>query len=169
MLEDLKEMEKQGCWNIPPKKIERFNQGDSCLLSYVDKKLAGYTWVHTNGCPELMPGLKLSMPHEYLYNYDAFTHPEYRGCGLQSFRHHELLNNPRWRDKRGLLGFVIPTNYSSKIGQSKSGYKRIGKVWLVGLKTKFYAHIEKDLRGMGIERIHCPASARTSNTSQQAI
>jgi len=35
-LEDLKEMEKQGCWHIHQRKIEYFNQGDTCLLSYVD-------------------------------------------------------------------------------------------------------------------------------------
>lgn len=164
-LEDLREMEKKGCWKIPQRKIERLNQGDTCLLSYVDNKLAGYTWAHTKGCPELVPGLVLSMPQEYLYNYDAFTHPDFRGCGLQSFRHHALLNHPRWKDKKGLLGFVIPTNYSSKIGQSKSGYKLIGKVWLIGLKTRFHAFIEKELRRMGIHRImDCLLSARTSKS-----
>lgn len=164
-LEDLIEMEKQGCWKIPQRKIERFKQGDTCLLSYVDNNLAGYTWAHTMGCPELVPGLILSMPQKYLYNYDAFTHPDYRGCGLQSFRHHSLLNHPRWQDKRGLVGFVIPTNYSSKIGQSKSGYQVAGKIWLLGLKRKFHAFIGKDLRSMGIERIvNCLPSARTSKS-----
>jgi hypothetical protein len=164
-LQDLKEMEKQGCWKIPQRKIERFNQGDTCLLSYVDNNLAGYTWAHTKGCPELVPGLILNIPQEYLYNYDAFTHPDFRGCSLQSFRHQALLNNPCWQNKKGLLGFVIPTNYSSKIGQSKSGYTVIGKVWLVGLKTRFHAFIGKELRSMGIERrVDCQPSARTSKS-----
>jgi hypothetical protein len=163
-LEDLKEMEKQGCWHIHQRKIEFFNQGDTCLLSYVDNKLAGYTWAHTNGCPELVPGLRLSVPHEYLYNFAAFTLPDYRGYGLQSFRHHELLNHHRWRNRKGLLGFVIHTNYSSKRGQGKSGYKRVGNIWLIGRKSNFYALIGKNLRSMGIERInktHTPNSTPT--------
>jgi len=153
-LEDLKEMERQGCWEIQQKKLEFFSQGDTCLLSYIDNKLAGYTWAHTNGCPEIVPGLILSVPREYVYNFAAFTLPEYRGCGLQSFRHHELLNHHRWRDKKGLLGFVLHTNYSSKKGQDKSGYTRIGHIWLIGSKSHFYALIGKNLRSMGIKRIN---------------
>jgi hypothetical protein len=153
-LEDLKEMEEHGCWHIHQKKFELFNQGDSCLLSYVDNNLAGYTWAHTHGCPELVPGLRLNVPYEYLYNFAGFTHPDYRGYGLQSFRHHELLNHNQWKDRKGLLGFVIHTNYSSKRGQDKSGYKRKGNIWLIGSKSHFYALIGKNLRHMGIKRIN---------------
>lgn len=152
-LQDLREMNKQGCWHIHRKKLEFFNQGDTCLLSYVDDQLAGYTWAHTNGCPELVPGLRLRVPREYLYNYAGFTHPDYRGYSLQSFRHHELLNHHLWRDRKGLLGFVIHTNYSSKRGQEKSGYKRKGNIWLIGSKSYFCALIGKNLRGIGIKRI----------------
>jgi hypothetical protein len=163
-LEDLKKMEEQGCWEIEQKKLEFFNQGDTCLLSYVDNKLAGYTWAHTKGCPELVPGLILSMPREYLYNFAAFTLPEYRGYNLQSFRHHELLNHHLWKDKKGLLGFVRHTNYSSKKGQDKSGYTRIGGIWLVGKKSNFYALIDKNLRSMGMKRINSSLSAGMKKT-----
>jgi GNAT superfamily N-acetyltransferase len=153
-LHDLKEMGEQGYWHIHQKKIEFFYQGDSCLLSYVDNELAGYTWAHTNGCPELVPGLRLSVPHEYLYNFAGFTHPNYRGYGLQAFRHHALLNYHRWKDRKGLLGFVVHTNYSSKRGQDKSGYQIKGNIWLIGSKSYFHAFIGKNLRTMGIKRIN---------------
>jgi len=152
--EDLDEMQAQGCWNIDQRKIEYFNQGDTCLLSYVDNKLAGYTWAHAHGCPEFVAGLRLSVPHEYLYNSAAFTLPDYRGYSLQPFRHHELLNRPQWRDKKGLLGFVVHTNRSSRRGQSKSGYERIGRVYVIGRKSSFYTLIGKNLRSMGIERVN---------------
>jgi hypothetical protein len=152
-VEDLKEMEKQGCWNIHQKKIEFFNQGDTCLLSYVDDKLAGYTWAHTNGCPELFAGLRLSVPREYLYNFAGFTHPDFRGYGLQSFRHHQLLSQHQWRDKKGLLGFVFHTNYSSRRGQEKGGYKWIGNIYVIGSKSHFWTFIGKNLRSVGIKRI----------------
>ena len=158
--EDLEEMEKQGCWGLPQEAIGYFSRGDTCLLSYVDNKLAGYTWALKNGCPALVPGLRLSVPHEYLYNFCGFTHPDYRGYGLQSFRHHELLNHPQWRDRKGLLGFVVHTNRSSKRGQDKSGYKRIGNIYIIGWKSHVYAHIGKDLQSMGIKRIDCPSSAK---------
>jgi len=160
-LEDLREMERQGHWEINHSKVACFHAGDTCLLSYVDSQLAGYTWAHTGGCPELVPGLRLSVPREYLYNFAAFTLPQYRGCGLQSFRHHALLHDPRWADKKGLLGFVIHTNYSSQRGQDKSGYRRIGGIWLLGTRSTFYAHIGKKLRGMGIRRLDSLSSERT--------
>ncbi len=153
-LEDLKDMEKQGYWRIHQREIEYFNRGDTCLLSYVDNKLAGYTWVHTNGCPEFVAGLRLSVPHEYLYNFRGFTNPDYRGYGLQSFRHHELLNFHRWINKKGLLGFVVHTNHSSRRGQEKGGYKRIGNIYVIGSKSHFCALIGKNLRSMGIKRIN---------------
>jgi len=153
-LEDIKEMEKQGFWNIHQRKIDFFNQGNTCLLSYVDNNLAGYTWVHTNECPEFVAGLRLRIPNEYLYNSSAFTHPDYRGYGLQSFRHHELLNLHQWKDKKGLLGFVVHTNYSSRRGQEKAGYKKIGNIYIIGSKSHFYALIGKNLRDMGIKRVN---------------
>jgi hypothetical protein len=146
-------MERQGCWEVHERKIACFREGDVCLLSYVDGELAGYTWAHTRGCPELVPGLRVSIPPEYLYNFASFTLPPYRGCGLQSWRHHALLDDERWQSKRGLLGFVLHTNFSSKKGQDKSGYKRIGSIWLLGRKDNFLVFIGKSLRCMGIQRI----------------
>ncbi|MBN2312741.1 MAG: hypothetical protein JXM79_02360 [Sedimentisphaerales bacterium] len=165
-LDDLKEMEQQGCWEIQQRKLDFFHQGDTCLLSYVDYHLAGYTWAHVNGCPEIVPGLRLSVPKEYLYNFAAFTLPQYRGCGLQSFRHHALLNHPQWRDKKGLIGFVIHTNYSSRKGQNKSGYTKIGTIWLLGGKSKFYTHISRDLRNMGVKRVRRLSTTGKENTNR---
>ena len=159
-LDDLKEMERQGCWEIQERKIEFFHQGDTCLLSYVDNELAGYTWAHTRGCPEIVPGLRLSIPLEYLYNFAAFTLPAYRGWGLQSFRHHALLEGDLWKDKKGLLGFVIHTNYRSQRGQRKSGYEKIGSIWLIGGKSRFGAWVGKSLRSMGIQRIRSASRER---------
>ena len=159
-LEDLKEMEKQGCWQINQSKFKYFNRGDTCLLSYVDNKLAGYTWALTSEC-HVVVGIRLSMPHGYLGNFYGFTHPDYRGYGLQSYRHFELLNHPRWRDKKGLLGFVVHTNRSSIRGQDKSGYKRIGNIYIIGRKSNAHAIIGKNLRSMGIKRINCSSSAKT--------
>ena len=153
-LGDLKEMEKQGCWNIHKRKIDFFNQGDTCLLSYVDNNLAGYTWAHASECPEFVAGLRLRIPNEYLYNSSAFTHPDYRGYGLQSFRHHELLNLHQWRNKKGLIGFVVHTKYSSRRGQKKAGYKKIGNIYVIGSKSCFYALIGKNLQDMGIKRVN---------------
>lgn len=151
-LEELKEMEERGCWGLPEKTVDYFNRGDTCLLSYVDNNLAGYTWALGSNTPTLVKGLTVSVPGEYLYNFCGFTHPDFRGYGLQSFRHYALLNDQRWKDRKGLLGFVVHTNRSSKRGQDKSGYRTVGKIHIIGRGHKLYAHLGKSLRSMGIRR-----------------
>ena len=164
-LEDLQEMEKQGCWRMEGK-LKLFHRGDTCLLSYVDNELAGYTWVLTNGSNSFVTcGVRLSVPEQYLYNFWGWTDPYYRGHGLQGFRHREILNNPRWKDKKGLLGFRVYTNHSSKRGQEKSGFKKIGNVYIIGRKSKPHAYVEKNLRNVGIKRVKPPSQAEKKQLS----
>lgn len=164
-LEDLQEMEKQGCWRMEGK-MELFNRGDTCLLSYVDNKLAGYTWVLTNGSNSFVVcGLRLNVPDGYLYNFWGWTDPAFRGHGLQSYRHHEILNHPQWKHIKGLLGYRVHTNHSSKRGQDKSGFKRIGNVYIIGRKSKVYAYVQKHLRNMGIKRVSRPISVEEKQVS----
>ena len=92
------------------------------------------------------------MPEDYLYNYAGFTIPQFRGSGLQAYRHHSVLGQERWLGRRGLLGYRRSTNYSSEKGQAKSGYRKVGSIVLWGSKGRFFAHFSRSLRAMGIKR-----------------
>jgi len=140
-------------WGINDTKLSLHRTGDCCVLSFVDGQAAGYTWVHTMGRPELIPGLTISIPGEYVYNYAGLTLPEFRGAGLQSYRHHSVLNNERWRNRRALLGYVRATNFASRKGQSRSGYKKVGTFWLFGTRKHFIALPSKSLGEIGIRRL----------------
>ncbi len=150
---DLEEMRQAGVWQIDATLLGNFEQGDDCLLSFVDGQLAGYTWIHFLGNPEIMPGLVISVPSRYLYNFAAFTLPEFRGYGLQPYRHRVLMADDQWRDKQGLLGFVRSTNFSSQRGQDKSGYRRIGSLWLFGAKSNYWVFASPELKRVGIRRL----------------
>jgi hypothetical protein len=153
-LEDLHAMRVDSAWDLNDTIMDNFQNRDWCLLSYVDGCLAGYTWVHSAGHPEIIPGLVISIPSEYLYNYAGFTHPKFRGCGLQPFRHHVILSQPETQQARGILGYVTHLNFASRRGQSKSGYKTIGTVRLLGwTKNRFAAWFSSSLRKRGIHRI----------------
>lgn len=152
-IDDLHSMRANPKLDIDDEKFRLFDAGDSCLLCYADDKLAGYTWAHTQGCPELIPGLVISVPDQYVYNFAALTLPEYRGLGMQAYRHHQLLNNGLWQEKRGLLGFVLQTNFPSRKGQGKSGYRKIGSIWLFGSKRRFGTVFSRSLRQLGIRRL----------------
>lgn len=152
-LADLEELQKNPKLGIQADKLAYFNVGDCCLLSYADDKLAGYTWAHTLGRPELIPGLTISVPRRYVYNYAALTLPEFRGLGLQPYRHHQLLNSNLWHGKCGLLGYVFQTNFASRKGQTKSGYRKIGSIWLLGSRRCFFAWFSPALRRFGVRRL----------------
>lgn len=152
--EDLKDMEAEGKWQITEELKEAFKNGDNCLLSFIDEKLAGYTWVHTAGHPLLISGLRISVPKNYGYNYAGFTLPEFRGSGLQPYRHHEILNRPEWTDKTGMIGYVDTTNWSSKKGQAKSGYQRLGDLVIIGSDSNLKVVVSNELKQMGIIRLN---------------
>jgi len=149
---DLESMQKNGNWDIHKDKIESFKDGNICLLSEIDDQIAGYAWVHSNNSPQLLKHFKISIPSDYIYNYAAFTHPKYRGYGLQSYRHSSILKNDAWPEKKGLIGFVKYTNWASQKGQTKSGYTRIGTVTLIGSSKKFRAFFTTSLKKRGIKR-----------------
>ncbi|MCC7463307.1 MAG: hypothetical protein IT480_12695 [Gammaproteobacteria bacterium] len=162
---DLEAMRASPDLGINATKLANFDAGDACLLSYAGGRLAGYTWAHTLGHPELIPGLVIAVPAEYVYNYAALTLPEFRGLGLQPYRHHQLLDSGLWRDKRGLLGYVFQTNFASRKGQSKSGYRRIGSIWLFGSRRRFITWFSPALRRRGIGRLR-PRSTRAERSSR---
>jgi len=109
--------------------------------------------VHTRGEPELMPGLRLRVPGTYLYNYAGFTHPSFRGVGLQSHRHRAVLERDEWSDRSALLGYVFATNFASRRGQAKSGYRDIGTIRLLGSRERFLVWPSSSLRRIGVERM----------------
>ena len=58
----LRRLQREGGWGMDDTKLALLHAGDTCLLSLVDGCIAGYTWVHVSGCPEIMPGLRLQLP-----------------------------------------------------------------------------------------------------------
>jgi hypothetical protein len=164
-LQDLEALRPHPIWEIDGEKMDFFHAGDSCLLSYAGEKLAGYTWAHTLGRPEILPGLIISVPDQYLYNYAGLTLPEFRGLGMQPYRHHALLNHEKWQGKKGLLGYVKYMNFSSRHGQEKSGYRTIGSIWMFGSATNFKVYVSSSLRSIGVKRLQ-PLEPRTREQFQ---
>ena len=151
--EDLEKMRSENRWIISNELIAGFKSGDVCILSLVNQKVAGYTWIHTAGHPQFFPGLKVKVPADYAYNFAGYTLPEYRGYGLQPFRHHVTLNYVENLGKKGMIGFVEVNNFSSKKGQIKSGYQLLGTITTFGSHAHFITLFSNELKKFGIRRI----------------
>jgi GNAT superfamily N-acetyltransferase len=154
---DLASMYDAGDWGIQEAKLAWPDLGYVCVLSEVDGQIAGYTWAHDLPVASLCSNLSITVPDEFVYNFDGFTHPRFRGYGLQSIRHRAVLEAPAWAGKAGLLGYVAGTNYASKQGQTKSGYVDVGSIWTVRTGRRFHAHVSPRLRRFGIDRVVSPA------------
>ncbi|MBI5577869.1 MAG: hypothetical protein HY895_01840 [Deltaproteobacteria bacterium] len=153
--DELVDMRKQETWAIDDFLLDRAAEGDMCFLSFCGGELAGYTWANVNGQPLLASGLRLKLPENYIYNYSGFTLPKFRGSGLQSVRHRALMHYKQWgRNMLGFIGYVRYTNWASISGQTKSGYRRVGRVWLFGSKKHFMTLRSREVKDFGIKRIH---------------
>ncbi len=130
--------------------LQGTQKGDYCLLTYVDNEMAGFTCAHLEGRPRIHSGCRLKLPKSLTYNYAGFTFPRFRGHNHQSLRHYELFHQPKWNGKIGLIGYVHYTNWRSLSGVKKSGYQNIGKVWIFGVKSKYFVWLSRNLKKMGI-------------------
>ena len=130
---------------------------DLLLLTYVDAELAGFTFAHDSGQVDLAPGVRLRVPSGYLYNFSAFTVPEYRGRRHQGWRHHALLHSPECDTSRGLIGYVLCNNLGSRRGLRKSGYEPVGNIYHLHWGRLSIAWRSASLRRAGIQLV-----ARTS-------
>lgn len=149
----LQAMHDEGGWEIDDVKLAQHRAGDACVLSLVDGEPAGCTWVHTRGQPTLRLGLTLQLPTGALYNYAGFTRPAFRGHGLQAWRHRALLDEPAWAGHDTVWGYVRATNFASQRGQARSGYRRVGSLWLLGTPRRFAVWLSPALRAQGVRRV----------------
>jgi GNAT superfamily N-acetyltransferase len=111
-----------------PEAFTIFALGDPCLVQTVDGRFAGLAWLSLRRVVELLPGVSLEVPEDAVYSYRSWTHPAFRGRGLQSLRHRAILDFARPHGRHRLLAFVRSTNFESLKGVRKSGCKAIGSV-----------------------------------------
>ena len=149
--EDLKKMQQKEEFEIYAQDIEAVEKGEKCLLHFVNDELAGYTWAHPFHTPTIINGICLKIPNDTLYNYKGFTHPKFRGKGLQSARYHGLFHDFGDDAKHRLLGYVEYTNWSSRRGQKKGGYMCIGNISYVCIGILTFVVLSKNIRSNGIE------------------
>ncbi len=149
--EDLVEIQKTDEFEICTQDIEAHEKGEKCLLHFVNDELAGYTWAHPLLSPTIISGIRLKIPNDTIYNYKGFTHPRFRGKGLQSVRYFNLFNKFEDEEKQRLLGYVEFTNWSSQRGQKKGGYVGIGKINFLSFGKFTIVFLSKKIRCNGVD------------------
>lgn len=135
--QDLEKLALTPAYAIMPIDIERVADNTArCLLQLDGDKLAGYAWIWNsrlayiedfeNGVP--VDGVHINLPDDTIYNYKAYTNPDYRGYGFQALRHLELLRQTESEGVKRLFGYVDHLNSNSLKGVRKSGYAPVGEL-----------------------------------------
>lgn len=117
--------------------IERVRNGTArCLLQLDGPKLAGYAWLWTHRLAYIEDGVHINLPDDTIYNYKAWTNPEYRGAGFQALRHRHLLRLTAPEGVKRLFGFVDHFNTKALRGHARSGYTPVGELRIRRRKGK---------------------------------
>jgi GNAT superfamily N-acetyltransferase len=133
----LEELSRTPAYSITPADVQRVADGVArCLLQLDGDKLAGYAWIWNGRLAYLedvengvhVDGVHINLPDDTIYNYKAYTNPDYRGYGFQALRHLQLLKMTQDEGVRRLFGYVDHFNSDSLKGVRKSGYVPVGEL-----------------------------------------
>ncbi len=135
--QELLELGRNPAYAITAADVERVAGGIArCLLQLDGDKLAGYAWIWNSRLAYIedvengvqVDGVHINLPDDTIYNYKAYTNPEYRGYGFQALRHLQLLKLTEDEGVRRLFGYVDHFNSDSLKGVRKSGYVPVGEL-----------------------------------------
>jgi GNAT superfamily N-acetyltransferase len=104
--------------------VERFANGDWCVVADVDGEIVGYEWFCENPVHhESAWGYPIDIPGGFVYAYDAYIDPAYRNTGVW-LRFKAFLGE--WmtaHGKRGVLTFVEYGNWPSLRTHMRFGFE----------------------------------------------
>jgi hypothetical protein len=133
--QELEELGRNPAYAITPTDVQRVADGIArCLLQLDGDKLAGYAWIWNSRLAYVEDdrvagdGVHINLPDDTIYNFKAYTNPDYRGYGFQALRHLELLKMTADEGVRRLFGYVDHFNPDSLKGVAKSGYVPVGEL-----------------------------------------
>jgi GNAT superfamily N-acetyltransferase len=135
--QELEELGRTPAYSITALDVQRVADGVArCLLQLDGDKLAGYAWIWNSRLAYLedvedgvhVDGVHINLPDDTIYNYKAYTNPDYRGYGFQALRHLQLLKLTADEGVRRLFGYVDHFNSDSLRGVQKSGYVPVGEL-----------------------------------------
>jgi GNAT superfamily N-acetyltransferase len=104
--------------------VERFDQGDHCMVAEVDGRIVGYEWFCAGSTHrEESWGYRITIPEGFVYAYDAYIDPRYRNTGVWLKFKAYLGGWMAESGKRGVLTFVDYGNRASLGTHLRFGFR----------------------------------------------
>ena len=112
-------------------------KGDECYAIFDGQHLASFGW-YSQKPTLLQPRLTLHFDPSYVYMYNGYTFPEYRGQRLHAVGMSRALKEYSDRGLKGLVSVVQSNNLESLRSCYRMGYKDFGTLRAVGLSGKLW-------------------------------
>jgi len=130
--------------------LDRFAEGDRCVVAEVGGRIAGYEWFcDRDSHEETAWGYRIAIPPAFVYTYDAFIDPAYRNSGIWlRFKAHlgQLMMES---GHVGVLTFVDYGNWPSLRTHLRFGFKPAGDVLALRILGKLLSRASKAASGFG--------------------
>lgn len=124
---------------------------DSCFAAISDGKLLNYWWYAANSIEgEHSCGAPVSFPASYAYYYKAYTHPNYRGRGINQTTILGALGELAKRGVQHVFGLVEINNWSSLRSYDRAGFHRVGRLIAQCYGSSKRTWAPREVRAMGI-------------------
>jgi GNAT superfamily N-acetyltransferase len=111
----------------------RLDRADQCWGAWCEGELRHVGWIATKEAWIRHLDRSFRLAEEEAFTYGAFTHPDWRGLGLQPARQAVCLRALHDRGYRRAFCTVLPESRAAFSSLSKVGYQRIGVIGYVGL------------------------------------
>ncbi len=122
---------------------EALGKGDQCFAIMDGDALASYGW-YSSRTTKVSDKLRLHFNDRYVYMYNGFTHPQYRGQRLHAIGMTMALNHFLSRGYKGIVSWVEANNFSSLRSCYRMGYRDFGEIYVIRL---FHKHLILCSRG----------------------
>jgi len=104
-------------------------RGDWCLAVVDGQSLASYGWYSNERVP-VTDDFSVSFGFQWVYMYNGFTPPPYRGNRLHAFGMAEAARIAEGDGHLGLISYVEGSNYASLHSVARLGYRIFGTCYI---------------------------------------
>jgi hypothetical protein len=114
-------------------------KGDRCFAFFDGDTLTSYGWYskQPTRLVEVPGDLVLHFAPAWVYMYNGYTRPEYRGQRLHAIGMTAALEQYAREGKRGLVSYVDASNAASLKSCTRMGYRTFGRVVVIGRGERF--------------------------------
>jgi ribosomal protein S18 acetylase RimI-like enzyme len=113
--------------------------GHQCYAILDGDFLANYGW-YSNTPTVVTDELIVKFRPDYIYGYNVFTHPKYRGQRLNAVHAALTLNEFLKRGYKGVLAYVEDSNYRALRSFYRAGSEDVGKIYILKALGRYFIH-----------------------------